>query len=155
MFLLDTNVVSEPFSRRPSPLVMQWLSRHTDCWVSVVTIGELHRGVARLRRRSPGKRVDALARWVEETARDYSDRLLDIDAAVAQKWGEIIDQPRTLPVNDAYIAATALVHGLTVATRNVADFRIPGLGTVNPFEPDSEATSPASSVPKRRGGHPG
>jgi predicted nucleic acid-binding protein len=88
--------------------------------LSVVTIGEIRQGVEQLRRRDAAQ-AEALSRWLDELGRVYADRILPIDAPVANEWGHLRAR-RTLPVIDALLAATARVHDLTLVTRNLKDF---------------------------------
>lgn len=120
-YLLDTNVLSETRRKRPDAGVMAFLEAadSDSLYLSVLTIGELRRGVAAKLRTDPtaGK---ALAAWVEGLEFGFADRLLAIDAATARLWGEwSADRPR--PVVDTLLAATAAMHGLTLVTRNVRD----------------------------------
>jgi predicted nucleic acid-binding protein len=130
-YLLDTNVVSELSKRAPAAQVVGWLGGDPDCALSVLTIGELRRGIRMLRGRDPvrARRLDA---WVDELHADYRTRVLPVDAAVAEEWAAL-PADRTLPVVDSLIAATARVHGLTIATRNVRDFAGLDVRVFNPF----------------------
>ena len=132
-FLLDTNVVSD--LRRP-PRAKSGLSawfdsqEPQDLFLSVVTIGEIRQGIEQLQRRD-ARQAQVLNAWLVDLTRFYSDRLLAIDAAVADEWGRL-RAIRSVPVVDAFLAATARVHGLTLATRNEPDFAGLGVTTVNP-----------------------
>lgn len=130
-YLLDTNVVSELSKRVPAAQVVGWLGGDPDCALSVLTLGELRRGVRMLHGRDP-IRARRLETWVDELHADYRARLLPVDDAVAQEWSELPVE-RTLPAVDGLIAATARVHGLTIATRNVRDFADLGVSLFNPF----------------------
>lgn len=136
-FLLDTNVVSEWVRPRPEPSVVEWLDEVDEDGVhlSVLTLGELREGVDRL---APGRRRTALDRWLREDLPDrFADRLLPVDAAVADRWGELraagASAGRTVPVLDGLLAATAAVHGLTVVTRNLRDFVALGVPVHDPW----------------------
>lgn len=139
MFLLDTNVVSEirkVAAGRANAGVEHW-ARGLDgasAFVSVVTLHELEHGVLLAERRDP-QGAAPLRRWLDTDVRDaFANRVLGIDPAVA-KLAASLHVPDPAPINDAYIAATALVHGLTMATRNVTDFeRFAGLEIINPWE---------------------
>lgn len=133
MYLLDTNVVSA--LRRPDrhPAPTAWLTdqRPSDLYMSVVTIAEIERGIARqISQDSTFARE--LAAWLERTLAGFSDRLLGIDVPTARRWGRL---SANLGHNDAdlLIAATALEHGLTVVTRNVRHFEPTGVPVLNPF----------------------
>lgn len=132
-YLLDTNVVSETRKRRAEHRVLTFLSStsETALHLSVLTLGELRRGCADKRRTDPSA-ADELTSWVDGLESIYADRILDIDAAIARRWGELT-AARSLPVVDALLAATALVNGLTVATRNVRDFAAIDVPLIDPW----------------------
>ncbi len=136
-FLLDTNVISELRRHSPHPAVLDWhrANAHTEAYLSVLVLGELRQGVQRLRPRDPN-RADALDRWVAGLQRGYADRILPVSVEVAQRWGHLNGTLR-IPVIDGLIAATALVHRLTLVTRNVTDVARSGVAIVNPFQPSS------------------
>ncbi|MGH9008053.1 MAG: type II toxin-antitoxin system VapC family toxin [Acidimicrobiales bacterium] len=139
-FLLDTNVVSE-LRRGRDPNVSLWASSIQDqeLHLSVLTLGEVRKGIERLRPRDPVQ-ADAFDAWLEMLRTDFVDRILPVDERVAQRWGRLsITQDR--PVVDSLIAATALVHGLTVATRNIADFEGCGAPLFNPWLPRPDPSS--------------
>lgn len=135
MFLLDTNIVSE--LRRPeraAAQVWQWASTQllSSFFLSAITVLELELGVLRIERRDPGQgRV--LRGWLEgQVLTQFAGRILPVDAEVARRCAALhVPDPRS--ERDALIAATALVHGLAVATRNVADFAPTGVRTFNPW----------------------
>ena len=132
-FLLDTNVVSEVRKPRPQPAVLRWFEAASaaDLYLSVLVVGEIEQGVSRLRARDP-QQAAAHGRWLARLRRDFADRLLDIDEDVALEWGRLnAREPRA--VVDGLLAATALVHGLTLVTRNVRDFRGRGVPLLDPF----------------------
>ena len=134
-YLLDTNVVSEVTRRRPDTQVVRWLEDVPDeaLHVSVLTVGEIRSGVESLR---PGAKRERLRLWLEqELPAWFEDRLLLVDAEVADRWGRLIAAARRpLPAIDSLIAATALKHGLRLVTRNTRHFDLPGLELVNPWE---------------------
>jgi predicted nucleic acid-binding protein len=126
-FLLDTNVVSEWAKPRPEPRVVAWLAEVDEdrVFLSVVTIGELRHGIERL---AAGRRRERLDEWLrDELPQRFEGRVLPIDATVADAWGSIVARRvragRPIGAIDAFVAATAEVHGLTLVTRNAADFR--------------------------------
>jgi predicted nucleic acid-binding protein len=131
--LLDTNVVSE-LRRGRDPGVTGWASTVPDAELalSVLTLGEIRKGIERLRARDPSQ-ADSFDRWLAQLEDRYADRILPVDARVAREWGRI-NGPAERNTVDGLIAATALVHGLTVATRNRADFDGCGVAVVNPWE---------------------
>jgi len=132
-YLLDTNVVSELVRPRADQQVVAWLRglRTHQIYVSVLTIGEIRTGVQRLVPRD-GARAAALETWVHGLEETYGDRILPVTLEIAQRW-PAVHAARPLPVVDSLLAATALAHGLTVATRNTKDFADSGAPVVNPF----------------------
>ncbi len=130
-FLLDTNIVSG--ARKREPAVMRWLAANpsADTWLSVVTIGELQRGVLLKRRRDPSA-ADHLAAWLRRLRADYESRLIGVDENTALEWGRI-GALRTRGEADSLIAATAAINRLTLVTRNTADFADTGISLVNPW----------------------
>jgi len=138
MFLLDTNVVSElrkAGSGKADPNVVAWLSARdaAACYVSAVTLMELDLGILLMERRDPAQGA-RLRVWMEDhVLPEFSERTIPIDRAVALACARLpVPDPR--PERDAFIAASALVHGMTIVTRNVADFAPMGVGVVNPWE---------------------
>ena len=131
MILLDTVVVSELRKARPSSHVLRWAAGYRDeqLFISVVTLGELEREIACAR--DPAFRAE-LERWLDGLLRHFDARLLDVTAPVARLWGHWSSQFGRADV-DLMIAATAMVHGLTVATRNTRHFTPTGVALVDPF----------------------
>lgn len=136
--LLDTCVISELVRPRPDAGVLAWLDQAEESalHLSVVTLGELEKGIARLPASARRRNIE---QWVrEELASRFEGRLLEVDRAVAGRWGALSGESEArgvpLPVIDALIAATALEHGLEVVTRNTADFERCGARCVNPWE---------------------
>jgi predicted nucleic acid-binding protein len=101
-------------------------------YLSVLTFGELTRGITQLARRD-GPRSAALQRWLIGLREAYADRIIGVDREIAERWGRL-DAGRSLPVIDSLLAATALVHGMTIVTRNVRDVAETGALTLNPWE---------------------
>jgi len=138
MYLLDTNLVSELRKRdRANPGVTRFFSRlaeqETPAYISVITIGELRRGVELIRRRGDQTQVSALEAWLQSLLDDYADHMLDFGRDEAQVWGRLrVPQPEN--ALDKQIAATALTYDLTLVTRNVRDFAATGARLHNPFE---------------------
>lgn len=137
-FLLDTNVVSE-LRKRPGavdPKVLAWSGAHPvdELFISVVTVLEIEIGVARVERRDP-RQGKVLRGWLESgVLGGFSRRILPIGLDVVRHAAPLhVPDPR--PERDAYIAATALVNGMTVVTRNVADFEAIGVPMINPWLP--------------------
>jgi hypothetical protein len=122
---------------RPNPLVGEWINSRdeSDLYLSVLTVGELRKGVLRL---AEGRRRSGLVRWLEnDVKRRFAGRLLPVDLEVGELWGHLTGQlaarGRTLPVIDSLLAATALHHHLIVVTRNVEDFAAAGVRVENPW----------------------
>jgi len=133
-WLVDTNVISElrkgPKTNRS---VAAWWDGVADeeIYLSVLTIGEFRRGIESVRRRDAAG-ASSLDRWLSRLVRDQEDRILGIDVAIADLWGRL-NVPDPLPVIDGLLAATAIVHGLTLVTRNVADVERTGVALLNPW----------------------
>ena len=132
-FLLDTNVISESRRNRPEPNVTAFLRslRGKLVFLSVLTLGELRKGVAGKRMSDPG-RADRLSEWIDSIEALFAGRLLSVDAAVARVWGELSAR-RSLPVIDTLIAATALAHNLSLVTRNTRDVKATGVSLIDPW----------------------
>jgi toxin FitB len=133
-YLLDTNVISElRKGERADPNVRTWFSELADeeIFLSVLTIGEIRRGIENVRRRDPDSAA-ALDRWLARLGEAHRDRILPVDRATAEEWGRM-NVPDPLPVVDGLLAATAKVLGLTFVTRNIADVRGSGVDLVDPF----------------------
>lgn len=133
MYVLDTNVISA--IRRPdrAPPLAGWLSgkAEQDLFLSVVTIGEIERGIRQQERRDPGFARDLRA-WLDRTVLLFSDRLLPFDAEDARIWGRLSAEIGHMGA-DLMIAASALRHAATVVTGNVSDFVPTGVKIENPF----------------------
>jgi toxin FitB len=134
-WLLDTNVLSElRKGAKCDPQVRQWavtsaLNRH---WISVLSVGEIRKGIELLRRKSPDQ-CPAFERWLDSILTLYDKEILPITVTVANRWGNLM-AVRPLPVIDGLLAATALEHNLTLVTRNTADFAQTGVRLHNPFD---------------------
>ena len=132
IYLVDANVLSEATKPDPDPRVIEWLRRNERrVAVDPIILGELRFGILLLPR---GRRRDRLERWFEGARRIHC---LPWDAATGLRWAELLADLRasgqSVPIKDSLIAATALVHGLSVASRNQRDFKKTGVQVVNPF----------------------
>ena len=134
MVLLDTDVLSALAKRRRDPHVERWLARWRDdeLFLSVVSVGEIERGIAMQRDRDLAF-AERLANWFERLLAVYGERVLPFDLAAARRWGELSARIGHGGA-DLQIAATALTRGLAVATRNGLHFAPTGVAVVNPFE---------------------
>jgi predicted nucleic acid-binding protein len=132
MYLLDTNVVSELRKTRPHGGLLAWLTGvpEDSVHISVVTLGELQAGVERTRRQDPTKAAEIEA-WLDGVA-DW-DRILPMDGRVFREWARLMADSPVQLAQDAMIAATARVHGLTVVTRNVRNFKSFDVPVLDPF----------------------
>lgn len=141
-YLLDTNVVSE---LRKGPRcdagVAEWMAGtdERELFLSVLVVGEIRNGIEKVRRRDPAG-ASALSAWLASVQALHEQRILPVDLRVAEEWGRLAAR-RSIPVVDGLLAATALVHGLTLVTRNTRDVTATGVALLDPF---------ARSVPARR-----
>jgi toxin FitB len=133
-YLLDTNVVSELRKPRPHGGVVAWLESLDDAqlYLSAVTLGEIQAGIELTREQDPDK-AQKIEDWLALVAGAYN--VLPMDAAAFTAWAKLMHRKSDTLYEDAMIAATAKVNGLTVATRNVADFEGLGFDVFNPFAP--------------------
>ena len=133
-YLLDTNALSELRKRRPDPRVTGWFATapQAELYLSCLTIGEIRRGIERLRRQDEVQ-AKAIERWLAGLRHFHQDRIVPIDAEITERWGRL-SAAATLPVIDGLLAATALTRDWTVVTRNVADFAPSGARVLNPWE---------------------
>ena len=132
-WLLDTNIVSElRKGERANPGVRAWLAEAAEesLFTSVLVVGELRRGIESIRRRDVPSAL-ALDRWLEAMTDGFADRILPIDREVAEQWGRL-NVPDPVPTVDGLLAATALVHGLTLVTRNTRDGARTGVLLLDP-----------------------
>ena len=133
-YLIDTNIISElRKGDRCDPAVAAWWAKvdENELWTSALVLGEIRRGIELARRHDPQK-AKVLESWLEEVIYGFGDRILDLDAQVADEWGRM-NAIRPLPVIDALIAATARANSLTFVTRNVSDVQGVGVDLLNPF----------------------
>lgn len=163
MFLIDTDVLSSLRRRERCPGIARWLAarRTTDLYMSVVSVGEIERGIAGVKCRDPAFAA-RLEEWLDALLRIYGDRILPVDLSVARRWGRLSADIGHKGA-DLLIAATALEHGLTVVTRNTRHFAVAGVPVLDlsaaapsptpasPLAPDSPSTPapPAAPAPHR------
>lgn len=133
-YLIDTNVISELTKNKPNKKVVDWFKGTPDheLHISVITLGEIRKGVIRI---NDDKKKEKIRSWLDHELVDwFRDRILPIDAQVANKWGVLqASLDRTLPAIDSLIAATAMHSDLILVTRNTKDFAITGMEVINPF----------------------
>ncbi|MGF6228299.1 putative nucleic acid-binding protein [Inquilinus ginsengisoli] len=133
-YLLDTNILSETRRTRAEPRVLSFLSQADPArlFINVLTLGELRKGIE-IRRRSDQDMATRLGAWADALEASFADRILAVDAATAKLWGALsAGRPRA--VIDTLLAATAIVHDLTLVTRNTVDVGGTGVAVLNPWE---------------------
>ncbi len=142
-FLIDTNVISEVVKPEPHSRVVVWLEGVEEdlVFLSVATLAEIRRGLELM---EPGRRQDRLSQWLhQDLPARFAGRILDIDSRTAQMWGILMARGKRAGLNlsalDAFLAATAQAHGLTLVTRNVRDFGPLEIPTLNPWLAVTEA----------------
>ena len=137
MYLVDTNVISDARKKSKAnkgvrAFFKQAIENETPMFISVVTVGELRRGVELIRHRGDTRQANQLEKWLETLLVEYKDSILDINQDIAQLWGRL-RVPHPENALDKQIAATALIYDLTVVTRNHNDFSKTGVRLLNPF----------------------
>jgi predicted nucleic acid-binding protein len=137
MYLVDTNVISEARKKSKAntgvrAFFKQAIEDEPRIFISVVTVGELRRGVESIRYRGDVRQANQLEKWLEDLMAEYQDHILDINQDIAQLWGRL-RAPHPENALDKQIAATALIYELTVVTRNHKDFVKTGVRVLNPF----------------------
>ncbi len=137
-YLIDTNVLCEGSKKAPEASVVAWLANAPPAqqYVSVLTLGEVQRGISKSLNAGKTRR---LAEWLRDgLLREFDGRILPVDWPVAEAWGLLTSKSeskgRSLPAIDALLAATALVHDLTIVTRNARDFAGTGVRVLNPWK---------------------
>jgi toxin FitB len=133
IYLVDANVLSEATKPSPEPKVLEWLrANEAELAVDPIILGEIRFGIDRM---PPGRRRERFERWFAEGVENLV--CLPIEVATGMRWAQLLARLHAsgsaMPVKDSLIAATALVHGLTVATRNLRDFRKAGVKVFDPF----------------------
>ena len=131
-YLLDTNVISELRKPKPHGAVLSWIQDMPDAslFVSAVTIGEIQAGIEITREQDAVKAAE-IERWLDEVARTHN--IIDVGAPIFRRWAQLMHRRAEHHLEDALIAATALMHDLTVVTRNTRDFKHFGVSLINPF----------------------
>jgi hypothetical protein len=137
MYLLDTNIVSELARRQPDAKVADFMER-AKCaaepmYLSVLTIGEINKGIRKLHRYGDTRQAAKLQLWLSELKGEYSDYLLPIDSDVSELWGMLLASTDDTNAIDKLIAATAMLYGLSLVTRNVDHVAGTGVVCINPF----------------------
>jgi predicted nucleic acid-binding protein len=140
MYLIDTNIVSEQrkgvhANGGVRAFFQQAKASRSQLFLSAVTVGELRRGIELIHYRGDVDQAARLSQWLDQIFDHYASRILDVDTDIAQMWGRLRAPHQENPI-DKLIAATALVHGLVVVTRNERDFLQTGVKVLNPFSPD-------------------
>ncbi len=133
-YLIDTNVISELRKQdRADEAVSSWFSNldQSEIYLSVLTIGEIRRGVESVSRRDP-EAGSSLNQWLSRISMGFENRIVPVDVAIAEEWGRM-NVPDPLPVIDGLLAATARIRGMTLATRNTRDIARTGVALLNPF----------------------
>lgn len=133
-YLLDMNIISELRKPRRSAAVVDWIegTAPDSLFISVVTIGEITKGIAKRRRTAGAAAAESLQAWLEGLLAAYADHIIPIDVPIASRWGRLCDAHPQL-ATDMLLAATALDRNLTVATRNVEHFVVADAPVINPF----------------------
>lgn len=134
-YLLDTNIISEVRKgAKCDANVAAWYAsiNDADIYLSVLVLGEIRKGVERARPSDPAQ-ARALETWLTTVAKSFAERILPVDQAIADEWGRM-GAKRPVSTVDALLAATAKIHGMTLATRNVSDVADLGASFINPFE---------------------
>ena len=136
MYLLDTNVVSELRKRKPHQDVVEWIrgAPEESLFLSVVSVGEIQAGIEITREQDPRKAAE-IEDWLTNVAQTYN--IVPADAPIFRRWAQLMHRRPDHHLEDALIAATALVRGMTVVTRNISDFEPFGVPLLDPFARDS------------------
>ena len=131
-YLLDTNVISELRKPKPHGSVLAWIKKipEQSLHVSVVTLGEIQAGIEITREQDEAKAIE-IEQWLDDVSETYN--VLSVDASIFRRWAQLMHHRADHHLEDALIASTALVHDLTVATRNTDDFKPFGVKLSNPF----------------------
>ncbi|MDN5936332.1 MAG: type II toxin-antitoxin system VapC family toxin [Nitrosospira sp.] len=141
-YLLDTNVISELRKRKPHGAVAAWIKEipEQSLYLSAVTVAEIQAGIEITREQDEAK-ASEIEQWLDELAGTYN--VLDASTAIFRRWAQLMHRRADHHLEDALIAATALTHDLTVATRNTRDFKPFGVYLINPFKNRGRTINPA------------
>nr|WP_233620731.1 MULTISPECIES: type II toxin-antitoxin system VapC family toxin [Chromobacterium] len=135
--MVDTNIVSEARKggKANAGVLAFWRSADADSlYLSAISVGEIRRGIENLKHRGDLKQAGLLEQWLDTITQEFSQRILNFDADCAQVWGKLMS-PHPQNAVDKQIAAIALIHDLTIVTRNSGDFAGTGVKLLNPFNP--------------------
>lgn len=137
MYLIDTNIISEMRKGKKADVGVQAffedvITNNITTYLSVITVGELRRGIEKIRYRNDAKQADMLEAWLSEILSTYDNSILNFDKEAAQVWGHL-RVPHHEHILDKQIAAIALTNDLTVVTRNLKNFESSGVKLLNPF----------------------
>lgn len=136
MYLYDTNIVSELTKKSPNARLVAWMqavnNNNDSSYLSVITLGEIQQGIAKLQRRNDNIQATRFQCWYEQDLMSLTQYILDFDRNCAEVWGRLMALNPQHPI-DNQIAATALVYDLTLVTRNVKDIENTGVKFINPF----------------------
>ena len=135
MYLVDANIFSELTKPAPEPSVLNWLTVHqSEIFLSTITVGELQSGISQL---ADGRKKSFLQQWLDDLRHKFHEMILDFDESTALVWGHLdanlTRRGRKIPARDSFLAASALDHRLSLATRNEKDFLGTGVEIVNPW----------------------
>lgn len=137
MYLLDTNVISEFARREPNQSVTEFVKqaqhRNAEFYISALTVGEISKGIEKLRRDGDSRQATSLRRWMHDIKQEYCDHILLVDTDTAELWGAILAATDDTNAIDKLIAATAMRYDLIVVTRNVRHIAATGVKLINPF----------------------
>lgn len=134
IYLVDTNVISEQRKAAPDASVTAWFARTEpdETRISVITVGEIRRGISLLELRRDHQQAARYETWLSTTIREFGERIVPVTTDAAQRWGHQ-DARWAMPTADGLIGATAGAHGWTLVTRNTKDFEHVGVPLLNPF----------------------
>jgi predicted nucleic acid-binding protein len=135
MFLIDTNIISELKKPTPNAGLLKWFDEVSpkDLYLSVITLGEIRKGIEMKKRKDSNFKSEAYEEWLNHLIHVYKDRIIQIDKEVVNLWGIFMSISVSVPAIDGLIAASAKEHDLTLVTRNTKDFKHFPVNLYNPF----------------------